>query len=77
LRKAEYLPPAEVSVAAAEILKNNVRVPVDDLVVEVARSLGFQRTGQDLQQVILKVIESHFGTVLESHEDGSVMLLSS
>jgi very-short-patch-repair endonuclease len=77
LRKAEYLPPAEVSVAAAEILKDNVRVPVDDLVVEVARRLGFQRTGPDLQQVILKVIESQFGTVLESHEDGSVMLLSS
>lgn len=77
LRKAEYLPPAEVSVAATEILKDNVRVPVDDLVIEVARRLGFQRTGQDLQQVILKVIESHFGTVLESHEDGSVMLSSS
>lgn len=77
LRKAEYLPPAEVSVAATEILKDNVRVPVDDLVIEVARRLGFQRTGQDLQQVILKVIESQFGTVLESHEDGSVMLLSS
>jgi very-short-patch-repair endonuclease len=77
LRKAEYLPPAEVSVAATEILKDNVRVPVDDLVVEVARRLGFQRTGQDLQQLILKVIESQFGTVLKSHEDGSVMLLSS
>jgi hypothetical protein len=77
LRKAEYLPPAEVSVAATEILKDNVRVPVNDLVVEVARRLGFQRTGQDLQQVILKVIESQFGTVLESHEDGSVMLMSS
>lgn len=77
LRKAEYLPPAEVSVAATEILKDNVRVPVDDLVVEVARRLGFQRTGQDLQQVILNVIESQFGTVLEAHEDGSIMLLSS
>ena len=65
-----------VLVIDAEVLKDNVRVPVNELVVEIARRLGFQRTGQDLQQVILKVIESQFGTVLESHEDGSVMLMS-
>src|SRR6185312_13587134 len=76
LRKAEYLPPAEVSVAATEVLKENVRVPVDELVVEVARRLGFLRTGPDLQQVIVQTIESQVGTVLETHEDGSVMLIS-
>ncbi len=77
LRKAEYLPPSEVSVAATEVLKENVRVPVDELIVEVARRLGFQRTGQDLQQVIHQTIESQVGTILEAHEDGSVMLISS
>ncbi|MHB8474750.1 MAG: DUF3320 domain-containing protein [Steroidobacteraceae bacterium] len=77
LKKAEYLPPAEVSATAKEVLKENVRVPVNELVVEIARRLGFQRTGQDLHEVILKVIESQFGTVLESREDGSVMLMSS
>lgn len=77
LRKAEYLPPAEVSVAAKEVLRDNVRVPMNDLVVEIARRLGFQRTGQDLQEVILKVIKSQFGKALKSHEDGSVMLMSS
>jgi very-short-patch-repair endonuclease len=76
LRKAEYLPPAEVSVAAKEVLRDNVRVPVNDLVVEIARRLGFQRTGQDLQEVILKVIRSQFGKALKPHEDGSVMLMS-
>jgi len=77
LRKAEYLPPAEVSVTAKQVLKANVRVPVNELVVEIARRLGFHRTGQDLHEVIRKVIESQFGTVLESREDGSVMLMSS
>jgi hypothetical protein len=77
LRNAEYLPPAEVSVAATEVLKNNVRVPVNDLVVEIARRLGFHRTGQDLHQVILRVIEGQLGTVLESREGGSVMLIPS
>ena len=33
LNKAEYLPPAEVSATATEVLKDNVRVPVNDLVV--------------------------------------------
>jgi very-short-patch-repair endonuclease len=77
LRKAEYLPPAEVSVAATDVLRDNVRVHVNDLVVEIARRLGFQRTGQDLQEVILKVIKSQFGKALKPHEDGSVMLMSS
>jgi hypothetical protein len=76
LRKAEYLAPAEVSVAAKEVLRDNVRVPVNDLVVEIARRLGFQRTGQDLQEVILKVMKSQFGKTLKLNEDGSVMLIS-
>ena len=77
LKKAEYLPPAEVSATAKEVLKENVRVPVNELIVEIARRLGFHRTGQDLHEAILKVIESQFGTLLESREDGSVMLMSS
>lgn len=55
---------SEVSVAATEVLKDNVREPVNDLVAEIARRLGFQHTGQAFQQVILHVIESQFGTVL-------------
>jgi hypothetical protein len=31
--------------AAREVLKDNVRVQVNELVVEIARQLGFQRTG--------------------------------
>ena len=77
LRKAEYLAPAEVSVAAREVLRDNVRVPVNDLVVEIARRLGFQRTGQELHDVILKVIKSQFGKALKPDVDGSVMLMSS
>ncbi len=77
LRKAEYLPPVEVSATAREVLKENIRVPVNELVVEIARRLGFHRTGQDLHEVILKVIKSQLGTDLESYDDGSVMLMPS
>lgn len=77
LRKAEYLPPAEVSVAATDVVRDNVRVHVNELVVEIARRLGFRRTGEDLQEVILKVIKSQLGKGLKPGEDGSVMLMSS
>jgi hypothetical protein len=76
LRKAEYLPPEEVSVAATEIVKENVRVSVDELVIEIARRLGFQRTGGDLHEVIRKVIDRELGRALKSQQDGSVMLTS-
>jgi very-short-patch-repair endonuclease len=74
LRKAEYLPPAELAVAAVEVVKDSVRVPMEELVVEVARRLGFQRTGADLQQVIQDVIEHELGRALTSEEDGWITL---
>jgi very-short-patch-repair endonuclease len=74
LRKAEYLPPIEVSAAAAEIVRQSVRVPLDELICEVARRLGFRRTGQDLQAVIRDALESQVGKTLRFHEDGSVMI---
>jgi hypothetical protein len=76
LRKAEYLPPAEVSVAAAEIVRESVRVSVDELVVEISRRLGFLRTGADLHEVIRKVIQSELGKALKRQEDDSIMLMS-
>ena len=72
LRLAKYLPPAEIIVCAMEILRDNVRVPVDELVVEVARRLGFLRTGQDLQDVIAKAVSTKIGVGIVRHGDGSL-----
>jgi very-short-patch-repair endonuclease len=77
LRKAEYLPPAEISVAAAAIVKENIRVSVEELIVEIARRLGFQRTGTDLRDAIRKVVHADIGKALVAQEDGSVMLMTS
>jgi hypothetical protein len=74
LRKAEYLPPAEVVISATEAVKDNVRLGIDQLVVEVARRLGFQRTGPDLQHVIANAVEAQLGIQFQRLEDGSVML---
>lgn len=73
LRKPEYLPPKEIAVAATQILKENIRVEEQELVVEIARRLGFHRTGQGLWEVIRSVLEDEKGGNLEA-EDGWVML---
>ena len=75
LRKADYLPPAEISLAATDIVKENIRVPLEELILEIARRLGFQRTGPDLRDAIHKIVHADFGTALLPQEDGSVMLM--
>ena len=72
LRLAKYLPPAEIVVCAKEVLRDNVRVPVDELVVEVARRFAFLRTGQDLQDVIEKAVSTQIGFGIVRHDDGSL-----
>jgi hypothetical protein len=59
-----------------EAVKENVRLPVDQLVVEVARRLGFQRTGADLQAVITQAINAELGKHFQALDDGSVMLVT-
>ena len=74
LRKAEYLPPQEIVLAAIEVLGDNVRVSLDELIVEIARRLGFQRTGPELQDAIAAAVSSQVGKALARQEDGSLML---
>ncbi len=49
-RDAAEIPLAEVAAAAAVVLARNVGLPVDDLVREAARLLGFGRLGERVQQ---------------------------
>ena len=74
LRSAKYLPPAEIALCAKDVVKENVRVSQSELVVEIARRFGFQRTGQDLQEAIQKVIGAQIEVDLMKHDDGSISL---
>ena len=74
LRKAEYLPPAEIVWAAAEILDECVRVQRDELVIEVARRFGFQRTGQDLRDAISQAISSKIDKDFSKDDDDFLTL---
>ncbi|MDO8673478.1 MAG: DUF3320 domain-containing protein, partial [Dehalococcoidia bacterium] len=49
-RDAEDIPPEESANAALEVLRQQISLPEDDLVREVARLFGFQRSGSALDQ---------------------------
>ena len=51
-RKPEYLPPAEIKAAAADVERQNGRMTHEELVREIARLLGYRKTGRDVQAQI-------------------------
>lgn len=62
LRRAEYLPPCEIRAAALQVLSENARVHRDDLIIEIARRFGFQRTGEDLRGAIGTAMQALVGS---------------
>jgi very-short-patch-repair endonuclease len=74
LRSAENLPPAEIVQAAREVLERNVRVPLEELIVEVARRLGFQRTGTDLHSAIRTAVKSRLTDWIQATPEGLVLV---
>lgn len=71
LRRAEYLPPAEIRTAALQVLSENARVHRDALVVEIARRFGFQRTGEDLRSIIDTTLQALVGRGATCDEEGN------
>jgi hypothetical protein len=58
LLKAISLPPMEIAAAARLIASESGEMPAEDMVRAVARLMGFQRVGTDLQEAILSAIRS-------------------
>lgn len=52
LRRPEMLPPVEIRTGLKRIVADHLGVEPNAAVIEVARMLGFQRTGPELQRVI-------------------------
>ena len=57
LRKAVMIAPAEYRLAITTAVKEAVALSRDDLVIQVARLFGFDRTGADLKQQIEQQVE--------------------
>ena len=58
LVKASVIPPIEIRAAAALIEKESGHVGIEEMIRAVAKLLGFQRVGPDLQVVIKRALES-------------------
>ena len=52
LRKPEMLPPAEVRAAVLSVVRRNLGATRDEIVVAVARALGFKSTSAQLRDII-------------------------
>jgi hypothetical protein len=61
------LPPMEIAVAVAEVLKQNGALSWDELPRAVALLFGFQRTGPEFRPAVVPLIESllHSGKLMD------------
>jgi very-short-patch-repair endonuclease len=70
VRKPEYICPTEIAEAAREVLRWNLALDLDELVLETARALGFARTGPSIALAIKNAIEDELlgvGPALHRH----------
>ena len=65
LEKAEYIPPAEITVALEHLVKSSVQIEDTELMQQVSRLFGFQRCGPDLKIVIQKVLDREVGKLFQ------------
>lgn len=56
-RDIDEIPPEEIAAAAIYALRQQVSLPMADLVRETALVLGFQRTGQTIQRIVQAAIK--------------------
>ena len=54
--KADLIPPLEIRAAAAQVIAESGEMSREDLVVSIARTLGFAKTGRELQSYIEKAL---------------------
>jgi very-short-patch-repair endonuclease len=70
LLKAEYLSPMEIAAALRNALNDSHRVSEEELIIVVARALGFKRTGPDIASAIRSVLRNLVSSgVVRSAED--------
>ena len=55
-RSISAVPPDEIAATARTVLETGFAMPIDDLVVAVARQLGYQRTGSRIKAVVSQVL---------------------
>lgn len=72
-RNAEDLPPEEVANAIGEVLFHQGSLPVEDLVRETVKLLGYSRSGAALDKAVRTGLESAVGRGMAAVENGRVI----
>jgi hypothetical protein len=74
-RKADDIPPEEVANAALFVLEQQVSLPLEDLVTETSRLLGYQRSGSVVDKSMRDGIGLLFAQQRAATQDGMVVQL--
>lgn len=74
LRKPENLPPAELAVGVNRIVSEKLGATVDEIVVALARLLGFESTSAQLRSVIIGVVNAMASAGKIRRADGQISM---
>jgi hypothetical protein len=58
VRDASDLPPEEIGNAVLYLLRQHISAPEEDLIREAGRTLGFRRTGRQVEERVRRVIDN-------------------
>ena len=68
VRRIDMISPTEIAAAAIHALEENLALPLDELVIETARILGFARVGKDINSALRATIDTELdGQTSEDH----------
>ena len=70
------LPPVEIQTGLRRIVEDHLGVEPQAAIVEVARMLGFQRTGHELQRVIEEQLRAMLGEGVLRLRNGNRLYIS-
>jgi very-short-patch-repair endonuclease len=73
-RKASEIAPEEIAAAAALVLRDQIRLSVDDLVTATARVFGYERTGSGVRAAVLGGVRHLIESGAAREDDGVVAL---
>ena len=74
MRSIDAVPAAEIVGAVRTVLETAFAMPLDDLVVAVARELGYRRTGRQIKAVVGRVLSQQLATGALVDVGGNVRL---
>lgn len=74
VRKPDMISPIEFAAAAIHALEENLALPMDELVVEAARVLGFARVGKDIDAAVRSAINTDLMNYITTDHLGRLRL---